>query len=32
MHNALTVHQVVDEQKSFHGWRETPFHRLIATA
>ena len=20
MHNALTVHQVVDEQESFHGW------------
>ena len=32
MHNALTVHQVVDEQESFHCWKKTPFHRLIATA
>ena len=32
VHDTLTMHQVVDEQESFHGWTETPVPRVIATA
>ena len=30
VHNTLAIHQVVDEQQSFHRSKETPFQRLVA--
>ena len=31
MNDALTMHQVVDKQESFHRCKKAPFHCLVAT-